>query len=510
MTDPLAPGVTKYFDQALGSTEPGAGGPVIAALVAYDPTVSGLVADNVQTALDLLDNAIDFITDPTIGLDGRVTTLEAEMDTAQADITALDTRLDAVEASITTLISKTGQATETTAGIAEIATQTETTTGTDDATIVTPLKLSQRLQAYGNNLPQATETVRGAAEIATQAEVNAGADDLRMLTPKKLHDFTGMVAGPLGVGAAAVAGYPFSVGSNTAGTTKVAINAAASNYKAIDFLSAGVVRWQTGMSDIDQFYVARYDAAGVFQGSPLIIDTVGRVGIAVTPVVKLHVYDPAYAELRVETGAGNQAALYLKNTVRTWEVGTHTDGSLLLHDVTGTLTRMQISTIGQVGIGVAGGTAPQGRLHVKDTSHCFVLSETSLAAGAAAFKMIAPERQYDIRSYNGAFEIWDDTAGVARLGISSSGLISNGVSSVVGMQLLLSSSTACQAKIISSAAQQAILHLQNTQRQWGVLTNTDASLLFYDYTGNKARMSIDTNGVLHLKAGSTIAYDLPA
>lgn len=69
------------------------------------------------------------------------------------------------------------QATEALKGTAEIATQAETNTGTDDERIVTPLKLSGRTS---------TETRTGIAELATQAEVNAGADDARIITPLKL------------------------------------------------------------------------------------------------------------------------------------------------------------------------------------------------------------------------------------------------------------------------------------------------------------------------------------
>ncbi len=71
-------------------------------------------------------------------------------------------------------------ATETVAGIAEIATQAEVDAGTDDERIVTPLKL-----AAAASLPQATETVRGAAELATQAETDLGTDDERIITPLK-------------------------------------------------------------------------------------------------------------------------------------------------------------------------------------------------------------------------------------------------------------------------------------------------------------------------------------
>jgi hypothetical protein len=77
-------------------------------------------------------------------------------------------------------------ASETVAGIAELATQAETNTGTDDERIVTPLKLANRT---------ATETRAGIIEIATQAETNAGANDTLTLTPLKLNDWSDQNAG---------------------------------------------------------------------------------------------------------------------------------------------------------------------------------------------------------------------------------------------------------------------------------------------------------------------------
>lgn len=74
-------------------------------------------------------------------------------------------------------------ATETAQGVAEIATTAEVNTGTDDARIVTPLKLAQKLTAY---IVQATELVFGWAKVATQAQTDAGTDDATIVTPKKL------------------------------------------------------------------------------------------------------------------------------------------------------------------------------------------------------------------------------------------------------------------------------------------------------------------------------------
>lgn len=45
--------------------------------------------------------------------------------------------------------------------------------------------------AFGTAAPAATETTAGIAEIATQAETNAGTDDARIITPLKLANWSG-------------------------------------------------------------------------------------------------------------------------------------------------------------------------------------------------------------------------------------------------------------------------------------------------------------------------------
>lgn len=73
-------------------------------------------------------------------------------------------------------------ATETVKGIAEIATQAEVTTGTDDARIITPLKLATRLVGIAAQ-PDASATVKGIVELATDAEGIAAVDTVRAMTP---------------------------------------------------------------------------------------------------------------------------------------------------------------------------------------------------------------------------------------------------------------------------------------------------------------------------------------
>ena len=67
-------------------------------------------------------------------------------------------------------------ASETTAGVAEVATQAETTTATDDARIVTPLKLQQKLTAWAQPLSTNLTTLAGVASGAFGRTLLGSAD----------------------------------------------------------------------------------------------------------------------------------------------------------------------------------------------------------------------------------------------------------------------------------------------------------------------------------------------
>lgn len=73
-------------------------------------------------------------------------------------------------------------ASESVAGVVELATQTEVTTGTDDQRAVTPLKLAARLSGISAQ-PDATDAVKGIVELATNAEGVTGTDVVRAMTP---------------------------------------------------------------------------------------------------------------------------------------------------------------------------------------------------------------------------------------------------------------------------------------------------------------------------------------
>lgn len=66
------------------------------------------------------------------------------------------------------------------------STALQATTGTDGTTIMTPRRVAAAIAASSISIPAASETVAGILELATQAEVNTGTDDLRAVTPLKL------------------------------------------------------------------------------------------------------------------------------------------------------------------------------------------------------------------------------------------------------------------------------------------------------------------------------------
>lgn len=79
------------------------------------------------------------------------------------------------------------QATETTKGIAEIATLAETQAGTDDTRIVTPKKLKDAIQVV---VPDASTSTKGKIQLTTNAEAQTGTNATKAITPATLASVT--------------------------------------------------------------------------------------------------------------------------------------------------------------------------------------------------------------------------------------------------------------------------------------------------------------------------------
>lgn len=155
-------------------------------------TISGTVVSDNAISVNLRDESIDTYSVSEIGLITENGTLFAvysdvngvfiektEESTLMIDVDILFSNIDANTLTFGDTNFTNPNASETVKGVAEIATQTETDTGTDDIRFVTPKKLNSWLK-------QATETVFGALKIATQTQTDAGADDSVAITPKKL------------------------------------------------------------------------------------------------------------------------------------------------------------------------------------------------------------------------------------------------------------------------------------------------------------------------------------
>ncbi len=180
----------------------------------YTPDITPPEAANVDDLaahLAGIDNALTGGGGDNISVNGVAAT-DADFDdaTPAAPATTVNVQWQKDALTPNNISANVRQATEVLLGVAELATQAETDTGTDDTRIVTPLKLATKPLALhaaahqngggdeinvgglsgtladGQNPVQATEILVGGAEIATQAETDTGTDDTRIVTPLKL------------------------------------------------------------------------------------------------------------------------------------------------------------------------------------------------------------------------------------------------------------------------------------------------------------------------------------
>ena len=250
-------------------------------------------------------------------------------------------------------------ASEIAVGVGEIATQAETTTGTDDFRWITPLKLAQKLTAwaqplntnltnlagiantsYGRGflalanqagllalLPASSDTVAGIQRNATQAETNAGALDTASVTPLKFQTRLAAYAVPLS--------YLDTDGTLTANSdTKIATQKALKSY-ADSLIAANDAMVFKGV--IDASANPNYPASN--RGDTYRISVAGRIGGASGVVVEA---GDILLALTDATASGTQAAVGAN-----WQViQTNLDGAVVgpATAVSGSLTSFSGTT----------------------------------------------------------------------------------------------------------------------------------------------------------------------
>lgn len=228
-------------------------------------TFKQLVIDNTGIALNTfirIPNANDFLTsmpnatESQRGIAEIATQAEANSDTE-------DTRIITAKK----LYDRT--ATENRRGVAEIATQSEANSDTEDTRIITAKKLSDRT---------ATESRRGVAEVATQAETNEGIDDTRMITPKKFvqgfDDRLKMITGRVGNSGSRdyyfgtinnAGGYPFSVTVTSNGQFNIYHNLGHTNYSVVASSRVNGISCTVTNITSEYFTVRSYNQSGISQ-----------------------------------------------------------------------------------------------------------------------------------------------------------------------------------------------------------------------------------------------------
>ena len=156
-------------------------------MVLYDGTTGKLIKGNgavvTTQALALLDDPDASSNRATIGLDQINNTSDNNKPVSTAQAAADNLRVL----------------------ITNAATQVDAETGTNNTLWVTPLRV---FQAIAKVVIQATESAFGWAKVATQTQTNTGTDDATIVTPKKLK--SGFV---ISIGATGYVKFPLWLGS---------------------------------------------------------------------------------------------------------------------------------------------------------------------------------------------------------------------------------------------------------------------------------------------------------
>lgn len=286
---------------------------------------------------------------------------------------------------------------------------------------------------------------------------------------------------------------------------------------------AGVLRAENGYdSTNNRWFINMYNTSGVYQ-STIISATASAVGVGIIPVYPLHVYNAAYAEGRIETGVANNAALTVKNTTREWAlINQGSDGQLRVWDSTAGRSVLDINTSGAAvfptSVGIRGAVNPGVFFQVNNTGTSMMALVSSGSAQSLNFHMQDAGYHWEIiKGPDNHFRIRDDNAGAAdRLFINSvTGEVAIcGTPMAAGVTLSVRPiSGQAIVYVGDTGGSWADIRLQNSFRHWGMQcmgSGFPGAFRLFDATSGKDRLLMDTNGVLHLKTGSTILYDLAA
>ncbi len=164
---------------------------------------------------------------------------------------------------------------------------------------------------------------------------------------------------------------------------------------------------------------------GIVDGSnatAITIDSSERVGIGTTsPSAPLHIVGDGNTGQRVHVGTSSAHQIYLGNTGGVSSVGTLSNHNFQV--ITNGSSRAVVDTSGNVGIGT---TSPSGNLHISgsgggDGVHMILQNTGNAPAGVRMLSGHGNWEMVNSKTVADALEFIDDSAGVTRMLIDSSG-----------------------------------------------------------------------------------------
>ena len=143
-----------------------------------------------------------------------------------------------------------------------------------------------KLSEIIDNVPQATETVAGKAELATQAETNTGTNDTTIVTPLKLK--TNLASPPAIGGTTPAAGSFTTLGATGAITAGTTVTATLGNITATN---GNIVRGTAGNKDVYSSVATDGTAGANSAGTITLVGgtaTVSTTAVTANSIVRLY------------------------------------------------------------------------------------------------------------------------------------------------------------------------------------------------------------------------------
>jgi C1q domain len=234
--------------------------------------------------------------------------------------------------------------------------------------------------------------IMGSGGFASQLEANAGTVADKALSPATLCNFTGTIAGPVGIGSVPTVGYLFDVKQAASTFAKIETTTATND---VGLVIKGSRQWNiVGLAS------GTFEISDITAGlQRLSIDNAGNVGIGGAAIagITLHIFNATDAMMRAESTSAGYAGLQFQNTGRLYSLRINPSNNIELMDHTAGAARLTIGTAGQIGIGIGPNADPGQFVHTYSNGWNMLLIQSGGSGGASAgVKLNTPYRNWQM------------------------------------------------------------------------------------------------------------------